>query len=105
MTAIRLVLEYTDGKPAQRVEGSMTVQVMPPFTSDEAAVAHAELAAWEQEDAETRGGGDAGTLGWGRWGEGPGKGLPKPGQAREDHSGVRGEEEELADGESGLNLE
>jgi len=50
MTAIRLVLEYTDGKPAQRVEGSMTVQVMAPFTSDEAAVAHAELAGWEQAE-------------------------------------------------------
>jgi hypothetical protein len=59
MTAIRLVLEYTDGKPAQRVEGSMTVQMMAPFTSDEAVVAHAELAAWAGEDAETLGWGDA----------------------------------------------
>jgi len=50
MTAIRLVLEYTDGKPAQRVEGSMTVQMMAPFTSDEAVVAHAELAGWEQAE-------------------------------------------------------
>jgi hypothetical protein len=105
MTAIRLVLEYTDGKPAQRVEGSMTVQVMPPFTSDEAAVAHAELSAWEKEDAETRGGGDAGTLGWGRWGEGPEDGFRKPEQARGDDSAVRGVEGEAADGAPGLDLE
>jgi len=50
LAAIRLVLEYTDGKPLQRMEGSMTLQVMPPFTSDEAVVAHAELVAWEQAE-------------------------------------------------------
>jgi hypothetical protein len=50
MAAIRLVLEYTDGKPTQRVEGSMTLQAMAPFTSDEAAAAQARLAAWEEAE-------------------------------------------------------
>jgi hypothetical protein len=72
MAAIRLVLEYTDGKPAQRVEGSMTLHVMAPFTSDEAAAAHAELAAWEQEDASADivRDSEAGRRGRGRGGEG-----------------------------------
>ena len=55
LAAARLVLEYVDGKPVERVEGTLTVARMEPFTAGEAAQAMAELAAWEElEDGERK---------------------------------------------------
>jgi len=55
LAAARLVLEYVDGKPVERVEGTLTVARLAPFTAGEAAQAMAELAAWEElEDGKRR---------------------------------------------------
>ena len=69
MAATRLVAEYVDGEPVERVEGTLMVATMEPFAAGEAAQAMAELAAWvgrRMGSAADRGGADRAGWGWPR---------------------------------------
>ncbi len=46
LAACRLILEYLDGKPVERIQAEVGPAVH--FTSDDAAAAMAELRAWEE---------------------------------------------------------
>jgi hypothetical protein len=56
LAAARLVFEYVDGKPVERVEATIEPAVR--FTGDDAAAALAELRAWEAAQA----GGESGEV-------------------------------------------
>jgi hypothetical protein len=51
LAASRLVLEYTEGKPVQRIAAQVRgcIELMPPLTDEELAGALAALAEWVEE--------------------------------------------------------